>query len=99
MARRNTSVRRSWRERAHTHKSDSSTHTTSPAPEILLGEGYSRGVDWWALGTFLYEMLEGLPPFYDEDINEMNRKILRCLPFRTAICVTHAERLTRRRCV
>jgi len=46
------------------------------APEILQGRGYSREVDWWALGTFLYEMLEGLPPFYDEDICEMNKKIL-----------------------
>lgn len=46
------------------------------APEILQGKGYSKEVDWWALGTFLYEMLEGLPPFYDEDIPEMNRKIL-----------------------
>jgi len=46
------------------------------APEILQGKGYSKEVDWWALGTFLYEMLEGLPPFYDEDLAEMNRKIL-----------------------
>ena len=30
------------------------------APEILQGKGYSKEVDWWALGTFLYEMLEGL---------------------------------------
>lgn len=33
------------------------------APEILQGKGYSREVDWWALGTFLYEMLEGLVSF------------------------------------
>eukprot|EP01095_Lingulamoeba_sp_RSL-Kostka_P006902 TRINITY_DN2189_c0_g2_i1.p1 TRINITY_DN2189_c0_g2~~TRINITY_DN2189_c0_g2_i1.p1 ORF type:complete len:680 (+),score=222.73 TRINITY_DN2189_c0_g2_i1:197-2041(+) len=46
------------------------------APEILQGKAYGKEVDWWALGTFLYEMLEGLPPFYDEDIYEMNRKIL-----------------------
>ena len=30
------------------------------APEILQGRAYGREVDWWALGTFLYEMLEGL---------------------------------------
>jgi serine/threonine protein kinase len=47
------------------------------APEILQGKGYGRAVDWWALGTFIYEMLEGLPPFYDEDVAEMNRRILR----------------------
>jgi len=47
------------------------------APEILQGKGYGRAVDWWALGTLIYEMLEGLPPFYDEDVSEMNRRILR----------------------
>ncbi|MDP2434668.1 MAG: protein kinase [archaeon] len=46
------------------------------APEILLGRGYGKEVDWWALGTFLYEMLEGLPPFYDDDVRKMNEKIL-----------------------
>lgn len=51
------------------------------APEILQGKGYGKEVDWWALGTFLYEMLKGLPPFYDEDIAEMNRKIL-CAPLK-----------------
>ena len=46
------------------------------APEILQAKGYGKAVDWWALGTFLYEMLEGLPPFYDDDISVMNCKIL-----------------------
>ncbi|KAI5458202.1 AGC/AKT protein kinase [Mariannaea sp. PMI_226] len=46
------------------------------APEILLGEGYNKTVDWWTLGVLLYEMLTGLPPFYDEVVNEMYRKIL-----------------------
>ena len=46
------------------------------APEILQAKGYGRAVDWWALGTFMYEMLEGLPPFYDDDISVMNCKIL-----------------------
>lgn len=46
------------------------------APELLLGEGYTKNVDWWTLGVLLYEMLTGLPPFYDENTNEMYRKIL-----------------------
>lgn len=46
------------------------------SPEILLGQGYSKAVDWWTLGVLLYEMLTGLPPFYSEDVNEMYRKIL-----------------------
>jgi len=49
------------------------------APEILLGQekkAYGKEVDWWALGTLLYEMLSGLPPFYDKKVNLMYRKIL-----------------------
>ncbi|KAI4213551.1 MAG: hypothetical protein LQ351_003775 [Letrouitia transgressa] len=46
------------------------------APELLLGHGYNKTVDWWTLGVLLYEMLTGLPPYYDENTNEMYRKIL-----------------------
>ncbi|MCJ1253806.1 hypothetical protein MMC24_001620 [Lignoscripta atroalba] len=46
------------------------------APELLLGQGYTKTVDWWTLGVLLYEMLTGLPPYYDENTNEMYRKIL-----------------------
>ncbi|KAL2760971.1 hypothetical protein ACRALDRAFT_2031947 [Sodiomyces alcalophilus JCM 7366] len=46
------------------------------APELLMGKGYKKTVDWWTLGVLLYEMLTGLPPFYDENTNEMYRKIL-----------------------
>lgn len=46
------------------------------APELLLNQGYTRSVDWWTLGTLLYEMLTGLPPFYDENIKTMYNKIL-----------------------
>lgn len=46
------------------------------APELLVGNGYTKTVDWWTLGVLLYEMLTGLPPFYDENTNTMYRKIL-----------------------
>ncbi|WAR58266.1 hypothetical protein PtB15_5B500 [Puccinia triticina] len=46
------------------------------SPELLLGQGYSKSVDWWTLGVLIYEMLSGLPPYYDENVNEMYRKIL-----------------------
>ncbi|KAF2684356.1 kinase-like protein [Lentithecium fluviatile CBS 122367] len=46
------------------------------APELLTGAGYTKTVDWWTLGVLLYEMLTGLPPFYDENTNDMYRKIL-----------------------
>eukprot|EP01004_Peranema_trichophorum_P002305 NODE_1374_length_1985_cov_45.942535_g1163_i0.p1 GENE.NODE_1374_length_1985_cov_45.942535_g1163_i0~~NODE_1374_length_1985_cov_45.942535_g1163_i0.p1 ORF type:complete len:462 (-),score=71.81 NODE_1374_length_1985_cov_45.942535_g1163_i0:545-1930(-) len=46
------------------------------APEILKGTGHNKGVDWWALGTLIFEMLTGLPPFYCDDVNEMYELIL-----------------------
>eukprot|EP01002_Notosolenus_urceolatus_P000043 NODE_1011_length_1620_cov_28.866964_g836_i0.p1 GENE.NODE_1011_length_1620_cov_28.866964_g836_i0~~NODE_1011_length_1620_cov_28.866964_g836_i0.p1 ORF type:complete len:471 (+),score=127.04 NODE_1011_length_1620_cov_28.866964_g836_i0:127-1539(+) len=46
------------------------------APEILRGKGHGCGVDWWALGTMMYEMICGLPPFYSENVNEMYEFIL-----------------------
>jgi serum/glucocorticoid-regulated kinase 2 len=46
------------------------------APEIITGDAYNKTVDWWTLGTVLYEMLTGMPPFYDEDKEEMYRKII-----------------------
>ncbi|KAL0961415.1 hypothetical protein HGRIS_006364 [Hohenbuehelia grisea] len=46
------------------------------APEILQGRGYNKTIDWWTLGVLLYEMLSGLPPFYDEVTDKMYEKIL-----------------------
>ncbi|THH07000.1 hypothetical protein EW145_g3687 [Phellinidium pouzarii] len=60
------------------------------APELLESQGYTKTVDWWTLGVLLYEMMAnrtappffsspktGLPPFYDENVNEMYQRILR----------------------
>ncbi|PAV17117.1 AGC Akt kinase [Pyrrhoderma noxium] len=46
------------------------------APEVLNGSGYNRTIDWWTLGVLLYEMLSGLPPFYDESPDVMYKKIV-----------------------
>lgn len=47
------------------------------APELLESQGYTKTVDWWTLGVLLYEMMTGLPPFYDENVNVMYQRILR----------------------
>lgn len=46
------------------------------APEILRKRPYGVAVDWWSMGTLLYEMIAGLPPFYDKNRQVMYRKIL-----------------------
>ncbi|POM79478.1 AGC/PKA protein Kinase [Phytophthora palmivora] len=33
------------------------------APELVLGKGHNRGVDYWALGVLIYEMIVGHSPF------------------------------------
>jgi len=46
------------------------------APEVLKGQSHGHAVDWWSLGTLVFEMLTGLPPFYSQNINTMYQKIL-----------------------
>jgi len=46
------------------------------APEIIKGEDYTKAIDWWSVGTLIFEMLTGLPPFYAELEENMYHKIL-----------------------
>lgn len=45
------------------------------SPEILLGKHYNFSVDFYTLGVLLYELVTGLPPFYNEDKMKMYRSI------------------------
>jgi serine/threonine protein kinase len=46
------------------------------SPEMLKRVGYNKCIDFYSLGSFLYEMITGLPPFWDEDREKLYDKIL-----------------------
>ncbi|KAL7529353.1 hypothetical protein ACHAXR_002917 [Thalassiosira sp. AJA248-18] len=46
------------------------------APEVILSEGHDWAVDYWGLGVLIYEMMEGVAPFYAENPMDTYRKAL-----------------------
>lgn len=46
------------------------------APEILQELDYGFGVDWWALGVLMYEMMAGQPPFEADNEDDLFESIL-----------------------
>ena len=47
------------------------------APEILRMKPYGKGVDVWALGVIMYNLLSGQYPFFHPDRAELCRKIIK----------------------
>ena len=41
------------------------------SPEMIEGTDHDKNVDWWALGILIYELLVGIPPFYNKDLEIM----------------------------
>jgi len=42
------------------------------APEIILSKGHDKGVDYWAYGVLIYEMLVGRSPFYAHGTDQVS---------------------------
>ena len=50
------------------------------APEVVLQKGHNKSVDVWCYGILLYEMVYGLPPFYNKNKNTMLNWIVKAEP-------------------
>ncbi len=47
------------------------------APEIILSRGHDKGVDYWSLGCFVFELIVGRTPFADPHQAEIFKKAVR----------------------
>jgi serine/threonine protein kinase len=65
------------------------------APEVLRLEAKGKAMDWWSLGTLVYEMMVGVPPFYDENLQNMYSLILYGELVFPPFLSTHAQSLLR----
>ena len=42
---------------------------------MITGEGHDHTVDWWTLGVLMYELLVGIPPYFDKSRHAMYKMI------------------------
>ena len=45
-------------------------------PEILQNQKYGRTLDFYSLGVLMYELITGLPPYYNSDQFQMQQDII-----------------------
>ena len=45
------------------------------APEILNKTGHGKAADWWSFGAIIFEMINGVPPFYTKNRNKLYHNI------------------------
>lgn len=66
------------------------------APEIVKGVEYDYKVDIWALGVLVCEMVQGYPPFTDEEQAPLFEKILHAEPNLAGMTHVSAKKLVTR---
>eukprot|EP00929_Paragymnodinium_shiwhaense_P114514 TRINITY_DN82966_c0_g1_i1.p1 TRINITY_DN82966_c0_g1~~TRINITY_DN82966_c0_g1_i1.p1 ORF type:complete len:1024 (-),score=221.87 TRINITY_DN82966_c0_g1_i1:162-3233(-) len=47
------------------------------APEVLLGVGQTKAVDWWSLGVVAYELMAGMSPFWSAQPMDVIQNVMR----------------------
>ncbi|CAB9516569.1 Protein kinase 4 (Fragment) [Seminavis robusta] len=69
------------------------------APEIIVSKGHDKGVDYWAYGALIFEMIVGVSPFYSEGTDQVSlfkRIVQASFEFPEGIVHEQAEDLIKR---
>lgn len=45
------------------------------APETLARTGHGKAADWWSFGAIIFEMVQGIPPFYTKNRTKLYNNI------------------------
>ncbi|KAK4771498.1 hypothetical protein SAY87_032030 [Trapa incisa] len=67
------------------------------APELVSGSGYGNGVDWWAFGVLIYELLYGTTPFKGSNKECTLRNIASSMEVRFPVKETEEEGMSEAR--